>query len=147
MPRGNWPTSDPSRDGDGISSTDRETAERWITARPPPKLLVAKTRRLLADLEAYVATRAEAEGTLAVEVHFTRRQLREALKWGDTQLKVHINRLVDLAAIQLDRRDHLVANRHATQHSHEPCGNTVQQEYCAMKWLPRTQGLDLDTRK
>jgi DNA primase len=53
------------------------------------------TRRLLDALRSFVAGRAEPA--------FTRRELREATGFGDTQLKVHLARLVDL--------EHVVAER------------------------------------
>jgi Toprim-like len=53
------------------------------------------TRRLLDALHGYVSQRCQAEGTDAGLVRFTRRQLREALSFGDTQLKVHLARLAD----------------------------------------------------
>ena len=39
------------------------------------------------------------------QVRFTRRQLREQLAWGDTQLKVHLARLVDLELVIGHRAD------------------------------------------
>ena len=65
--------------------------------------LPPQTRRLLAHLEAYVARRAEDEGTPRGEVRFTRRQLREALKWGDTQLHLHLSRLESLEYVASQR--------------------------------------------
>lgn len=53
------------------------------------------TRRLLGALHDYVTARCRAEGTDPGLVRFTRRQLREALSFGDTQLKVHLARLAD----------------------------------------------------
>jgi DNA primase len=53
------------------------------------------TRRLLDALHGYVAARCETEGLDADLVRFTRRQLRETLPFGDTQLKVHLARLAD----------------------------------------------------
>jgi hypothetical protein len=53
------------------------------------------TRRLLDAIAGYVTARCEAEGLDADLVRFTRRQLREALSFGDTQLKVHLARLAD----------------------------------------------------
>jgi DNA primase len=53
------------------------------------------TRRLLDAITGYVARRCEAEGLDRDLVRFTRRQLREALPFGDTQLKVHLARLAD----------------------------------------------------
>jgi hypothetical protein len=37
------------------------------------------------------------------DFHFSRRALREALHWGDTQLRVHLERLVDLEYVQAHR--------------------------------------------
>jgi DNA primase len=57
------------------------------------------TRRLLDALHTHVTSRCQREGLDADLVHFTRRQLREALGFGDTQLKVHLARLVDLELV------------------------------------------------
>jgi CHC2 zinc finger/Toprim-like len=61
------------------------------------------TRRLLDALHGYVTARCEADGTDADLVRFTRRQLREALPFGDTQLKVHLARLADYELITAHR--------------------------------------------
>jgi DNA primase len=53
------------------------------------------TRRLLDALRSFVAGRAEPS--------FTRRELREATGFGDTQLKVHLARLVDLEYVVHNR--------------------------------------------
>jgi DNA primase len=53
------------------------------------------TRRLLDAVHGYVTARCQAEGLDPGLVRFTRRQLREALSFGDTQLKVHLARLAD----------------------------------------------------
>jgi DNA primase len=57
------------------------------------------TRRLLDAVHGYVSKRCEAEGLDRDLVRFTRRQLREALSFGDTQLKVHLARLADLELV------------------------------------------------
>lgn len=67
--------------------------------------LAPQTRRLLLAIHAHVTAQA---GELAVDaslVRFTRRQLREAIGWGDTQLKVHLSRLVDLELLLVHRAD------------------------------------------
>lgn len=64
------------------------------------------TRRLLGLIEGYVAERAATEPAGRDGVRFTRRQLREALGWGDTQLKVHLARLADLELIWAHRGPH-----------------------------------------
>jgi len=57
------------------------------------------TRRLLDALHTHVTARCESEGLDRDLVRFSRRQLREALGFGDTQLKVHLARLVDLELV------------------------------------------------
>jgi len=67
--------------------------------------LAPQTRRLLLAVHAHVTREA---GELAVDaslVRFTRRQLREAIGWGDTQLKVHLSRLVDLELLLVHRSE------------------------------------------
>jgi hypothetical protein len=72
--------------------------------------LAPQTRRLLRAIHAHVTAQAT---ELAVDVsliRFTRRQLREALAsqgagWGDTQLKVHLARLLDLELLHVHRSD------------------------------------------
>lgn len=65
--------------------------------------LPPQTRRLLGLLHDHVH-RIAAEQEQAVEdVRLTRRQLRDALGWGDTQLKVHLARLVDLEHVHATR--------------------------------------------
>ena len=59
--------------------------------------LPPQTRRLLDDLHAYVGVQA-GDGDRGA-VRFTRRQVRENGGWGDTQLKVHLARLVDLELV------------------------------------------------
>jgi len=61
------------------------------------------TRRLLGLIEAHVEARAGEAATPRERVRFTRRQLRESLGWGDTQLKVHLARLVSLELIWAHR--------------------------------------------
>ena len=61
------------------------------------------TRRLLGLIDAHVGTPVAAEGRGREGIRFTRRELREALGWGDTQLKVHLARLVELELIWAHR--------------------------------------------
>jgi DNA primase len=64
------------------------------------------TRRLLALIEAHVDQVAAEQGQPRERVRFTRRELREALGWGDTQLKVHLGRLASLELIWCQRAVH-----------------------------------------
>jgi DNA primase len=68
--------------------------------------LPPQTRRLLHLLHGYVVAEANRLGVedLGV-VRFTRRQIREACGWGDTQLKIHLARLVDLELVVAHRSE------------------------------------------
>jgi DNA primase len=61
------------------------------------------TRKLLAVLSGYVAERARDRRIPREEVRFTRRELREACGWGDTQLRLHLQRLAELELVSYER--------------------------------------------
>lgn len=70
--------------------------------------LAPQTRRLLTAVHGYATTEARRLAIPLDLVRFTRRQLREHLAgqgsgWGDTQLKVHLARLVDLELVMAHR--------------------------------------------
>ena len=67
-----------------------EVLGRSLDELPP------QTRRLLGLLDGLVTERAKAQGLDRCDVRFTRREVREATGWGNTQLKVHLARLVEL---------------------------------------------------
>jgi DNA primase catalytic core len=54
------------------------------------------TRRLLDSLWRMVGERMKATGKKQEECLFSRREIREAFGWGDTQLRMHLGQLVDL---------------------------------------------------
>jgi DNA primase len=68
--------------------------------------LPPQTRRLLELLDATVTRLAATDQVDRSMVRFTRRKLREELGWGDTQLKVHLGRLVDLELVSAHRVEH-----------------------------------------
>ncbi len=68
--------------------------------------LPPQTRRLLKLIDQYVSRECERIKLRHCELHFSRRALREAINWGDTQLKLHLARLVEL--------EYLVAHRTRT---------------------------------
>jgi hypothetical protein len=63
--------------------------------------LPTQTRRLLLQIFDYVHTIAQRTGQPLEELHFTRRELREAVSWGQTQLKVHLDRLVEYEYVHI----------------------------------------------
>ena len=67
--------------------------------------LPPQTRRLLVVLDGVVTAEARLREIDRQQVRFTRRQLREQLGWGDTQLKVHLARLVDFELVIAHRAD------------------------------------------
>ncbi|HUZ39268.1 MAG TPA: hypothetical protein VMV17_23340 [Streptosporangiaceae bacterium] len=93
------------------TATRGETVIRYVETTPADIALADKlaarvlaqsldelppgTRRLLDALHGYVTARSRAEGTDPGLIRFTRRQLREALPLGDSQLKLHLARLAD----------------------------------------------------
>jgi DNA primase len=75
-----------------------EVLGRTLDELPP------QTRRLLVLLQAWVAERAAALSLAVGELRFTRRELRDATSWGDTQLKLHLARLAELEYLMVHRR-------------------------------------------
>lgn len=64
----------------------------------------AQTRRLLVLLKAWVQEAAQRQAVKADELRFTRRDVRASLGWGDTQLKIHLARLLEMEYLVLFRR-------------------------------------------
>ena len=73
--------------------------------------LPPQTRRLLSLTIEHVAQCAQAHAIDRGSVRFTRRELREALGWGDTQLKLHLARLQE--------HEYLIVHRHGPQFRYE----------------------------
>ncbi|MBD2801649.1 DNA primase, partial [Xenorhabdus sp. M] len=59
-----------------------------------------QTRKLLLLIQAWIRD----SGQPRHEMIFTRKQLRDTVQWGDTQLKVHLSRLVEMEYLLLHRR-------------------------------------------
>ena len=86
-----------------IALADRLSAE---VLRPREDQLPPKTCELLEELAALVAAQAELQGLDPGDVRFTRRQLRESTQLGDTQLKLHLGRLVEMEYLNVHRERH-----------------------------------------
>jgi hypothetical protein len=67
--------------------------------------LPPQTRRLLRSVCAWVDTRtqAQAQAMRRADFRFSRREVRDATGWGDTQLRLHLDRLVQLEYLLVHR--------------------------------------------
>jgi DNA primase catalytic core len=74
-----------------------EVLGRTLDELPP------QTRKLLALLVAMVEKSCAEQGLSRAQHRFSRRQVREVTKWGDTQLKIHLARLVELEYLLIHR--------------------------------------------
>jgi len=74
-----------------------EVLGRTLDELPP------QTRKLLALLVSLVERGCAAQSARRTDYRFSRRQVRETTKWGDTQLKIHLARLVELEYLLIHR--------------------------------------------
>ena len=74
-----------------------EVLGRTLDELPP------QTRRLLGLLVAMVETDCAARSLVRAQYRFSRREVREHTKWGDTQLKIHLARLTELEYLLVHR--------------------------------------------
>jgi DNA primase catalytic core len=65
--------------------------------------LAPQTRRLLMALDAMVRETCEAQKIERSEYRFTRRQVRERIGWGNTQVHTHLSRLVEMEYLLVHR--------------------------------------------
>ena len=81
-----------------------EVLGRTLDELPP------QTRRLLNLISEYINQQCKAQDMQRSDYRFSRREVREFTNWGDTQLKVHLQRLVELEYCLVHRAGH--AQRH-----------------------------------
>jgi DNA primase len=74
-----------------------EVLGRTLDELPP------QTRRLLTLVVDFVTARCKAKAMLRSDFRFSRRDVREATRWGDTQLRVHLDRLTELEYVLVHR--------------------------------------------
>jgi len=74
-----------------------EVLGRSLDELPP------QTRRVLEAVDAFVAARTKAQAIERAQVRFSRRELREATNIGDTQLRLHLDRLASLEYLFVHR--------------------------------------------
>lgn len=113
-----------------------EVLGRTLDEMPP------QTRKLLVLLKAEVQTQAQRQGMKADELRFTRRDVRDWLRWGDTQLKIHLGRLLELEYLLLNRRGltheyQLLWDGEDNHHAHL-CGLSDMETVAATQ--PNTEG-------
>ena len=65
--------------------------------------LPPQTRRLLKLIDGYVNDQCKTQSIKRTDFFFSRRALREAINWGDTQLRMHLERLVELEYVAAKR--------------------------------------------
>ena len=68
--------------------------------------LSPQTRRLLMLLHEFVSRQSKADGVNGDAFRFTRRDVREATQWSDTQLHRHLTRLADLEYLNIHHGKH-----------------------------------------
>jgi DNA primase len=74
-----------------------EVLGRSLDELPP------QTRRLLGELLALVTNRMSAQAIPRDQVRFSRKDVRDATGWSDTQLRVHLTRLAELEYVLVHR--------------------------------------------
>jgi hypothetical protein len=74
-----------------------EVLGRSLDELPP------QTRRLLGLIDAMVASECGRLGVDRSDFRFSRRQVRECTGWGDTQLRVHLGRLIEMEYVLAHR--------------------------------------------
>ena len=85
-----------------IAAANRLTHEvlgRSLDELPP------QTRRLLGAVAGYVQREAAARSLRLADFRFTRKEVRDVTGWGDTQLKVHLARLVEMEYLLVHRAE------------------------------------------
>ena len=65
--------------------------------------LPPQTRKLLIALQDWVTGRADTEGVPLRDIRFRRREVRDALGWTDTMLKIHLGRLAEMEYLLVHR--------------------------------------------
>jgi len=95
-----------------VTLADIETANRLaheVLGRTLDEL-PPQTRRLLHLIHERVSAQCSRQAMCQRDYRFSRREVREATSWGNTQLKVHLQRLVELEYLLIHRAGH--AQRH-----------------------------------
>ena len=84
-------------DIEAANAIAHEVLGRSLDELPP------QTRRLLAEIRVLTEAKMTALGVPRAEIRLTRRDIRQAIAWNDTQLRVHLDRLVALEYLLVHR--------------------------------------------
>ncbi|WP_299146765.1 CHC2 zinc finger domain-containing protein [uncultured Tateyamaria sp.] len=76
----------------------KQVLSRTLDELPP------QTRKLLIGITDWVTQEAKEQGVKPSSVGFKRKELRQQLGWSDTQLKLHLNRLVEMEYLHVTRK-------------------------------------------
>jgi hypothetical protein len=74
-----------------------EVLGRSLDELPP------QTRRLLGEIEELVRAECAKLGVDREDFRFSRREVRDATKWGQTQLRIHLGRLIEMEHVLVHR--------------------------------------------
>lgn len=112
-----------------------EVLGRTLDELPP------QTRKLLTLVGEWVREQCAAKSVAQADFRFTRRELREVLRWGDTQLKVHLARLVEM--------EFLAVHRKALTHAYELVydgddGEGLRAHLCGLREVEAIDGQQYD---
>ena len=84
-------------DIEAANTLAHEVLGRTLDELPP------QTRTLLRQLVTWVSDQCQAEGLVQQDYRFSRRDVRAETGWGNTQLRVHLARLVDMEYLLVHR--------------------------------------------
>jgi len=97
-------------DGEAVEYVEATLADVALAGRLASEVLgrsldelPPQTRRLLMALDGMVTRHCEREGIAREDLRFSRRDVRVATGWGDTQLRIHLDRLVTLEYLLVHR--------------------------------------------
>lgn len=99
--------------------------------------LPPQTRRLLKLIDEYVRGECARLKLKRCDMRFSRRALREAIAWGDTQLRVHLERLVELEYVMPHREG--PGGKYVYELAYEVGADTARAQVAGL--------LDVDTLK
>jgi DNA primase catalytic core len=108
----------------------QEVLGRSLDELPP------QTRRLLGLVDAFVTAETKRLGLDQCDYRFSRRELRDSTGWGDTQLRVHLGRLLELEYVLVHR------GRQGQSYVYELCWSSKHDSGTSLAGLVDAETLD-----